>query len=293
MDTWKYEAMVLSVELGSFTRAAERLDYTQSGLTHMMNALEADVGFRLLERGHFGIRLTKEGALLMPAIKNFLKSADDLNEEIRVIREQAGAVITIGAYSSIAKHWLPTILDAFSKDHPSVEIKVLDESRDSLFSGVQSGRLDLAFTSEPRGEAVDWAPLYADTLMALLPKSAIAQDAAGFHVEDFDAIRFLMPGFGYEADICAVLDAHDVHPEIVPTDSSDAAIISMVAHGLGVSMLSALCLKGYEEGVRAMPLLPGHSRTLGIITRKGEIMNPVVASFIECATATVAQMYAK
>lgn len=45
MDTKKLEALAAAVEYGSFTRAAENLGYTQSGLTHMMNSLEKDIGF--------------------------------------------------------------------------------------------------------------------------------------------------------------------------------------------------------------------------------------------------------
>ena len=56
METKKWEAMVTAVELGSFTRAAERLGVTQSGLTHMMNSLEKEVGFPLLVRDHYGVR---------------------------------------------------------------------------------------------------------------------------------------------------------------------------------------------------------------------------------------------
>ena len=51
MDTKKLEALLTAVELGSFTRAAEVLGYTQSGLTHMMNSLEKDIGFTVLLRG--------------------------------------------------------------------------------------------------------------------------------------------------------------------------------------------------------------------------------------------------
>ena len=56
METKKWEAMLTAVELGSFTRAAERLGLTQSGLTHMMNALEREVGFPLLLRDRHGVR---------------------------------------------------------------------------------------------------------------------------------------------------------------------------------------------------------------------------------------------
>ena len=58
MDTKKLEALLTAVELGSFTRAAEVLGYTQSGLTHMMNSLEKDIGFTVLVRGRSGVQLT-------------------------------------------------------------------------------------------------------------------------------------------------------------------------------------------------------------------------------------------
>ena len=61
MESKKLEALLMAVDLGSFTKAAEVLGYTQSGLTHMMNSLEKEVGFTLLERGRSGVRLTAAG----------------------------------------------------------------------------------------------------------------------------------------------------------------------------------------------------------------------------------------
>ena len=63
MDTKKLEALAAAVEYGSFTRAAENLGYTQSGLTHMMNSLEKDIGFPVLLRGRQGVRLTLDADL--------------------------------------------------------------------------------------------------------------------------------------------------------------------------------------------------------------------------------------
>lgn len=291
MDTKKYEAMVTSIEQGSFTRAADTLGYTQSGLTHMMNALESEVGFQLLQRGHFGIRLTVEGERLMPAVREFLRAADRLSDEIRAINDQASETLTIGTYSSIANHWLPSILDAFRQSCPNVQVTVVDETRPQLFADVQSGRFDMAFTSEPREETVDWYPLHADELLAILPKTAQPYPSAKFAVESYAGLQLLMPAFGYDSDILAVLNAHNVQPEILTTSVGDPAIISMVAHGLGVSMLSELCIKGYEESIRALPLSPRHFRSLGIIVRRNAIIKPVMAKLMDCARQTVAQMY--
>ena len=70
MDTRKLEALLTAVELGSFTRAAEVLGYTQSGLTHMMNSLEKDIGFTVLVRGRSGVQLTPAGQRLLPLVRD-------------------------------------------------------------------------------------------------------------------------------------------------------------------------------------------------------------------------------
>lgn len=72
MDLRKLEALVVAVELGSFTKAAQQLGYSQSGLTHMMNALEQEIGFPLLLRDHRGVRLTAQGQRIYPTIQQLL-----------------------------------------------------------------------------------------------------------------------------------------------------------------------------------------------------------------------------
>ena len=82
MDTKKLEALAAAVEYGSFTRAAENLGYTQSGLTHMMNSLEKDIGFPVLLRGRQGVRLTPAGERIFPLIRNLLDADEALGREI-------------------------------------------------------------------------------------------------------------------------------------------------------------------------------------------------------------------
>ena len=82
METKKWAAMLTAAELGSFTRAAQKLGVTQSGLTHMMNALEKETGFPLLVRDRSGVRLTAAGERLLPAVREVIQSAARLEEQI-------------------------------------------------------------------------------------------------------------------------------------------------------------------------------------------------------------------
>ena len=88
MDSKKLEILMTAADLGSFTRASEVVGYTQSGLTHMMDALEREVGFPLLQRSHNGIQLSEQGAALMPAIREFLQANANLENQIRAIASQ-------------------------------------------------------------------------------------------------------------------------------------------------------------------------------------------------------------
>ena len=81
MDDGKLRALLTAVECGSFSKAAARLGYTQSAMTHLVNKLEAEVGCTLLERDSQGIRLTDAGRHLLPYIQNVVCACDTLLQE--------------------------------------------------------------------------------------------------------------------------------------------------------------------------------------------------------------------
>ena len=74
MDSKKLEILMTAIDLGSFSKASEVVGYTQSGLTHMVDSLERDIGLTLVRRDHNGITLTKEGETLIPSIREFLRA---------------------------------------------------------------------------------------------------------------------------------------------------------------------------------------------------------------------------
>lgn len=135
MDTKKLEALAAAVEYGSFTRAAENLGYTQSGLTHMMNSLEKDIGFPVLLRGRQGVRLTPAGERIFPLIRNLLDADEALGREIGRINTNREETVRIAAYSSIAIHWLPEVIQQFRHNHPGVDVEIRMGNIEDVFAG--------------------------------------------------------------------------------------------------------------------------------------------------------------
>ena len=97
MEAKKLEILMTAVDLGSFSKASEVVGYTQSGLTHLVNSLEREIGFPLIIRSHNGISLTEQGKELVPAIRQFLQANANLENQIQTITRQQTETIRIAA----------------------------------------------------------------------------------------------------------------------------------------------------------------------------------------------------
>ena len=288
MESKKLEALLMAVDLGSFTKAAEVLGYTQSGLTHMMNSLEKDIGFTVLLRGRSGVRLTPAGQRILPLVRDCLTSTAALEREISLINTHKEDSARVAAYESIARHWLPEIIQQFRREHPDVTVDIQMGSVDEVYRWVLEDRVDMCFASR-QDAPLEWTFLRDDELLAILPPEYDSEETA-FPVEAFNGQEFLMPSMGFDKDILRVLNEHGVTPLIRTTQVSDSAVISMVEHGLGVSVLSRLVLRGRQNSVRALPLEPRAVRELGIAARPQKELRPIARQFIRQACEMIEKM---
>lgn len=210
METKKWEALLTAVELGSFTRAAEKLGCTQSGLTHMMNSLEGEVGFPLLVRDRYGVRLTTAGERLLPAVRELLQTERRLEGEIAAQSSSKRENIRVAAYSSICMHWLPTIVQQFRWAFPDVSVDIRMGSVEEMYRWLQEDKVDLSFASRQDRGRYDWVPLWDDPLLAILPMDYPAEGKDRFPVAEFGGKEFLMPSLGFDLDILRVFGDLDV-----------------------------------------------------------------------------------
>lgn len=278
MESKKLEALLMAVDLGSFTKAAEVLGYTQSGLTHMMNSLEKEVGFTLLERGRSGVRLTEEGERIAPAVREFLQANARLDSVIEQVASSRTEIIRVSAYASIAMHWLPEIIQRFRDNHPDVTVDIQMGSVEEVYRWVREDKVDMCFASRQEGINLEWTHLRDDPLLVILPPDYDLRGHDSLHIRCLQGMDFLMPSLGFHLDIMRALG--DVQPNIRETQVSDSVIISMVEHGLGVSVLSELVLKGRRDNVVAVPMDPPAVRELGIAVRSKKELRPMARRFI-------------
>lgn len=148
MDENKLRALLTAVQCGSITKAAAQLDYTQSGMTHMMNKLETELGCRLLERTSHGVKLTVQGEHLMPYVHNVLRACDVLRREADECSNLQGQCLRVGCFPSIARSWLPDVLQRFRKMHPEVRVDVLVRGNE-LVEALEEDKIQLCAGGQP------------------------------------------------------------------------------------------------------------------------------------------------
>ena len=141
----KMQVLLETVRAGSFTRAAERLSYSQSGVSRMVADLEADWGFKVLDRSREGVTLSADGRQVMPAVEALCEEFIRLQRRVDEMRGLMRGKICIGTFSSVATHVLPPVIARFRADYPDVDYELLMGDYSEIEQWVAQGRCDLGF----------------------------------------------------------------------------------------------------------------------------------------------------
>ena len=291
MDSKKLEILVTAADLGSFTKAAEVVGYTQSGLTHMMNSLERELGVCLLTRDHSGISLTEQGWQLLPAIREFLRANANLENQIKAITETTAQTLHIAAYSSIAMHWMPEILYRFRRRCPDAEVdlRMVDHALEP-FELLEAGKADVIFASRQNYGTCDWTPLYDELMYAILPKDYPLHGRDVFPLEEFAGQEFLMPYGRFDIDVNAALAQVGVKLHAKAAYVDDETVIRMVGRGLGVSMMTELMIRGRTDDVLCVPVSPRTIRELGMGMHAGHRQSAPLLELKACVLQYIREL---
>ena len=142
MSIKKYEVLLQTADLGSFTKASEVLGYTQSAISHIITGLEDELGLKLLARDRFGVRLTAEGEALLPAIRAVCQQNQELLRQAAQFHGLEVGQVRIGTWLSVSVHLLPRLLQTFSQRHPDITFELLQGSSGSLTPGFERLQAD-------------------------------------------------------------------------------------------------------------------------------------------------------
>ncbi len=281
MNIQKYQAFVKTVEYGSFTKAAEKLNYSQSGISRMINDLEQEWKVTLLERGKTGIKLTSDGTKLLPYAKNICDDFEKLQIQVDEINGLQSGLIRIGTFSSVATHWLPNIIKEFQKDYPNIDYELLLGDYTEIEKWIDEGRVDCGFLRLPAKTDFETIFLEQDKLLAIIPENHPLKDCDKFPVKALCDEPFMLLEKGAKAEISEIFERCNLVPNVHFTTWDDYAVMSMVESGLGISILPELILKRIPYKIIAKELDVPAYRNIGLALKSKKNASLAVKRFLD------------
>ena len=166
----RYEIFLKVCETGSFSGAAEALNYTQSGISQMMAGLEEELEVRLFARVKKGVILTDNGARLIPYIQEMVNQKAKLRQAAFNINHKIEGKLRVGSFSSITALWMPGVIHFFKEHYPKVQVEIFDGNYDEIRDWIIHGQVDCGFLSSIVADDLKFYPLMDDPLCAVMPK---------------------------------------------------------------------------------------------------------------------------
>ena len=281
MNIQKYIAFVKTVEYGSFTRAAEILNYSQSGISRMINDLEKEWRVILLERGKAGVRLTSDGMKLLPYAKNVCTEYNKLQMEVDELNGLQSGLIRISTFSSVATHWLPNIIKEFQKAYPNIDYELLLGDYGEIEEWILEGRVDCGFIHLPVHHELETIFLEQDRLLAVLPENHSLAQLEKVPVAELCNEPFMLLEKGAKADVWEIFERCSLTPDVRFTTWDDYAIMSMVESGLGISILPELILRRVPYKITVKELDVPAYRKIGLALRSKKTASLAIKRFLD------------
>ncbi|GIG93415.1 LysR family transcriptional regulator [Plantactinospora endophytica] len=258
MELRQLEYFVAVAEEASFTRAAERVRISQSGVSAQVRQLERELGATLIDRSTRAATLTAAGRAALEHARATLASAEAIQQAVDEVTGLVRGQLTVGMIIGCTVTPLFEALEAFHRTHPQVELTLLEDNSDRLIDGVRSGAIDLALvgTAEATPSGLNALTIVSERLVALVPpEHPLAKRKTIGLTELVDHPIVCMPqGTGIRTVFDHACAARRVNSTIALQASAADTIADLAARGLGVAILSESMAGQYGDRLTALEI---------------------------------------
>lgn len=274
----RYFALQKIIEVGSFTKAAEALGYTQSSISQMIASLENELSIKLLTRSRSGVKLTIEGAELYPFIERSILQYRAMQEKANEIKGLETGIIRVGTISSITCHWMPKLIKGFQALYPHVQFLFHQGDYTLIPEWIKTGAVDFGFVTPDAVPDLNTIPVKQGEMLAVLPKGHPFAEHKSVPIAELTKEPFILLEEGHFSEPINAFHAAGLEPKIKYTLHDDYAIMTMVEAGLGVSILAELMLRRTNFELVCLPVEPPIYRSLAIGYKEKDSM-PIASKY--------------
>jgi DNA-binding transcriptional LysR family regulator len=241
-------------QTGSFTATAVALQYTQSGISKRIAAMEAAIGVPLVVRRTRGVELTAAGAIVRGHGREVLERMAVLDGDLEAIRMGTGGRLRLGSFPAANASLTPSALLRLQAGRPDVTITLDEALSPELLQRVAAGDLDCAVVSDYprgriRGDRVTLVHVLDDPLLVALPKRHRLASAKVVALVDLAGEKWIAAGHDDTTVLAIAAAAAGFDPLVDIRVASWTAKQNLVASGLGVTLVPRLIAGTHPRGL--------------------------------------------
>ena len=240
MEIYQLRTFVMVAREGSITHASESLFLSQPAVSAHIKAMEDELAVTLFERTPKGMQLTPEGALLLTKAEQTLAAHRDLLDEARKLKGRVSGKVVIGSIGHTSAHMLGRLLSGLSEAYPDVEVKLHSSSSGETAQGIRDGSLDAGFLVDTDFADESMRVIVIDTFGLYLAIPTAWKDRV--KPGDWQTLASLPWICPAPHTFCgrvgeSLLAEHGIHPPRVSCADQEGVRRTLVAGGVGVSLL--------------------------------------------------------
>ncbi|MFE9097741.1 LysR family transcriptional regulator [Streptomyces sp. NPDC007264] len=258
MELRQLEYFVAVAEERNFTRAAERVHISQSGVSAQIRRLERELGAELFDRSARTVVLTAAGKAALEHARAALAAAGAVGQAVGEVTDVIRGRLTVGMVIGCTLTPLFDALAAFHRAHPGVEISLLEDGSDRLVEGVRAGAVDVALigAAATTPEGLDALTVISERLVAAVPAGHPLAKRRRVTLRDLAAhpLVCMPPGTGLRTVFDRACAAQGLHPAIALQAGAADAIADLAARGLAVAVLSESMAARHRDRLTARTL---------------------------------------
>ncbi|HYE65426.1 MAG TPA: LysR family transcriptional regulator [Pyrinomonadaceae bacterium] len=241
MELGQLRTFRVVAETLNFTRAAERLNLTQSAVSHQIKALETELGEPLFIRAKRGVKLSPAGKIALEYTERILDDAQALSERVSGREHSPAGRVRAAAATQAFVHLFATLFESFMRAHPNVELSFrTTASTDQTVTDILNGAADVGFASMPvYSPALQVTELFEDELVLIVGRSHALAKRDEAAIEDVKRERWILfeRGASIRRATEDFFERFGIRPDLALESNDTYFIKLMVEHGLGISLL--------------------------------------------------------
>lgn len=280
------EALYWIAQLGTFERAAAKLNTTQSAISKRIQELEAATRFTIFDRSQRGARLTERGEHLLAISGEMLALAERI-VDLKSSQELAPRKLTIGVTELTAMTWLPRIVAALRDRYPTVTLEPEVDMARPLFTRVIEGTIDLAVIPDAFDRAELTVVPLKPVVNAWMAKPGLVDVSKPLHISELTRIPILTQGGASGSGVYLnkwLRENGVMFPKAISSNSL-TALLGLTVAGLGISYVPADCFQPMinEGKLEIIPTIPELPPVPYVAMYRGDLPNRVAAAVAQLA----------